>query len=90
MLASLDQGTERIAQDLASLRRDTERGHGELHQDRRLLQSMVTGQMWILMSVVKETSRSLATLPETCPWTPEQVLTAPLEGPNSPFFEEPS
>ena len=21
--------------------------------------------------------------------TPEQVLTAPLEGPNSPFFEDP-
>ena len=26
------------------------------------------------------------TFPATCPWAPEQVLTAPLEGPNSPFF----
>jgi hypothetical protein len=38
----------------------------------------------------EETGLPLATFPETCPWTPEQVLTAPLEGPNSPFFEEPS
>jgi hypothetical protein len=51
-LASLDPRTERIAQELASLRRDTERGHGELRQDRHLLQSTVTGQMWTLMSVV--------------------------------------
>jgi hypothetical protein len=51
-LASLEPRTELIAQDLASLRRDTERRHGELRQDRRLLQSTVTGQMWTLMSGV--------------------------------------
>jgi hypothetical protein len=38
----------------------------------------------------EETGLPLATFPETCPWTPEQVLTAPLEGPNSPFFGESS
>jgi hypothetical protein len=36
------------------------------------------------------TGRPLATFPEACLWTPEHVLTAPLEGPNSPFFEESS
>ena len=38
----------------------------------------------------EETGLPLATFPETCPWTPEHVLTAPLEGPNSPFFGESS
>jgi len=28
------------------------------------------------------------TFPDTSPWTLEQVLTAPLDGPVSPFFEE--
>ena len=37
----------------------------------------------------EETGLLLETFPESCPWTPEQVLTAPLEGPNSPFFGEP-
>jgi hypothetical protein len=26
--------------------------------------------------------------PETCPWTPEQVLTAPLDGPNGLFLRK--
>ena len=38
----------------------------------------------------KETGLPLATFPETCPWTLEQVLTATLHGPNSPFFGKPS
>jgi hypothetical protein len=34
----------------------------------------------------EETGLPLETFPETCPWTAEQVLSAPLEGPRSPFF----
>lgn len=36
----------------------------------------------------EETGLSPETFPTACPWTPEQVLTAPLEGPNSLFFGE--
>jgi hypothetical protein len=39
---------------------------------------------------IEETGLPPEAFPETCPWTPEQVLTASLEGPNSPFFGEPS
>lgn len=37
----------------------------------------------------EETGLPPEAFPTACPWTPEQVLTAPLEGPNSPFFGEP-
>lgn len=33
----------------------------------------------------EETGLPLDAFPGVCPWTPEQVLKAPLEGPNSPF-----
>jgi hypothetical protein len=34
----------------------------------------------------EETGLSLDAFPNVCPWTLEQALTAPLEGPNSPFL----
>lgn len=37
----------------------------------------------------EETGLRPEAFPETCPWTPEQVLSAPLEGPHSPFLGEP-
>jgi hypothetical protein len=37
----------------------------------------------------EETGLEPETFPKVCPWTPEQVLSAPLEGPNSPFVEDP-
>jgi hypothetical protein len=36
----------------------------------------------------EETGLPLETFPEAYPWTAEQVLKAPLEGPDSPFFGE--
>ena len=35
----------------------------------------------------EETGLPLQAFPDTCPWTLEQVLTAPLDGPVSPFGE---
>jgi hypothetical protein len=37
----------------------------------------------------EETGLESETFPEVCPWTPEQVLSAPLEGPSSPFVGDP-
>jgi len=62
-LASLDKRTELIAQELAGLRRDTERGHGEVRQDlqdlrremrdeMRAFRTTTQRQLWVMVSVV--------------------------------------